>query len=396
MALGFFMGLKNGIGRFMDPDGNVVKIPGNKVPKNLKPGMDFDYRAPKTKRPDPNLEREPFNPADKKKFKLEQEPHKPGGKGEMELMNIRIAEPVSAKTSKATNSPRDRQQFVMKRLIAKGWTAPQAAGIVGRFTVESFPDLRTNAVGDKEIPGASHGIGQWNRERKAAMLAYTTGKIPPGKYSNHPLVVAAHKASPGPGDRNDLGRQVDFFDWEIKNDPGERIAYMAIKRAKTAADAGTGMMHYERPRGYTTRNPSGGMHHRETVKRSENIMAQYDPNYTPKVAMAGHEKDVDAAKMIADVETGDALAMEAIQPLIEEDPTLAELFGLENDDGTSEEDEEDTFGSAVSTASEEIPAGEGADTSDNWAFLQAMMQQGQQASQGGAFPSFKDLFGEPG
>lgn len=341
MALGFFVGIKEGVGRFMDAAGKVSEIPASRVPKNLKPGQDFNYRASSSG-------------------------------------NFRIAEPVSTRTGKATNSPRDRQQYAVKHLMSKGWSAPQASGIVARLTVESYPDLRTNAVGDREIPGASHGIGQWNRERKAAMIAYTTGKIPAGKYSNHPLVKEAAAASPGNRGRDNFDAQLDFWDWEVRNSPAERIAYAAIRRAKTAEDAGTGMMHYERPRGYTSGNPRGGMHWKETVSRSANIMKQFDPNYTPHLQMTDDPKSVDTANIVSDIEQGDMVTAEAIGAL--DDPILSDVFGTGNDG----EEDEDTFGETVSTASQTFAEESQPEdlSDDNWAFIQQMIQQGQQASQG--------------
>lgn len=361
MATGFFIGLKNGFGEFMDEAGQVLRVPANRVPRKLQPGQDFKYRA--------------------------------NSKGD----NIHIAEPVSAR-AQASNSPRDRQQFAIKHLISKGWTAPQASGIVGRFMVEAYPDLRTNAVGDKDIPGASHGIGQWNRERKAAMIAYTTGRNPGGRYADHPLVLAALEASPGSRSKNDLGAQLDYFDWELRNSPSERIAYNTIRRAKNPIDAAAGMMHYERPRGYTSSSPTRGMHWSRTAKNAAHVMRAYDPNYDAKVDLVASPHDVDRANAATNNELGDMGTAEAIArgEGFSEDDSLNQVLGLD-DDVSDQTDDEDTLGGAISSAAEDYGTEtEGVDTSDSHAFIQEMIRQGQEASAGSLprLPNLNEVLGE--
>jgi hypothetical protein len=62
-----------------------------------------------------------------------------------------------------------------------GYTPVQASGFVGSLMQESGPNLNPQAHGDKTIPGGSRGIGQWNRERRLAMEAFTgMANIPGG------------------------------------------------------------------------------------------------------------------------------------------------------------------------------------------------------------------------
>lgn len=362
MARGFFLGMDKGIARVLDDQGKVMEVPATQIPQGLTAGQDFNFRASQS------------------------------GK-------FRIAEPVS-KRKTVSNSARDRQQYAMQRLMGKGWTGPQAAGIVGRFMVESFPDLRTTAVGDKEIPGASHGIGQWNRERKAAMQAYTTGKAPNGKFTDHPLVVAAAKASPGNRGAGNLDAQIDFFDWEIRNSPSERLAYAAVRRAKTAEDAATGMMHYERPRGYLSKAPSRGLHWHKTVRNASMVMKQYDPNYEFKTDFAASQRDVDTSNMAIRDETGDMRVAEQSQG--DYGRTMGDAIsfgglegGMEDSFVSEEASDEETLGEQIGGAfSEASGFGEEAETVDLSSIrqkIQMMMQQGQTAAASG--PTMKDIFG---
>lgn len=362
MALGFFLGMAKGIGRVLDEKGKIVEVPAARIPKNLQAGQDFKFRS--------------------------------SASGE-----FRIAEPVSIRKTES-NSPRHRQQYAMNRLMQKGWTGPQAAGIVGRFMVESFPDLRTTAIGDREIPGASHGIGQWNRERKAAMQAYATGKVPGGKFTEHPLVLAAAKASPGNRGAGNFDAQIDFFDWEIRNSPSERLAYAAVRRAKTAEDAATGMMHYERPRGYLSKAPSRGMHWHRTVKNATMVMKQYDPNYEFKSDFAANQRDLDLANMSVRDETGDMTVAERTQNSFGESqadgPPIFDTSTEDNFDSQEAPDEE-TMGETLGFAEEGgAMEAETVDTSHHRARIQEMIQQGQQAQMGGlpGLPTFRDLFGQ--
>lgn len=350
MALGFFLGVRKGIGRIMDPSGKIMEVPLARIPKGLQPGQDFNYRASSSG-------------------------------------NFRIAEPVSVR-KRASNSAKDRQQYAMQRLMKKGWTAPQAAGIVGRFMVEAFPDLRTTAIGDREIPGGSLGIGQWNRERKAALEAFATGRAS-GKYSDNPLVVAAAKAG-GNGEVGNLDTQIDFFDWEVRNSPSERIAYSALRASKTAEDAGTAMMHYERPRGYLSKSPSSGLHWNKTVRNAQSVMKSYDPNYEFKVDFTGNQRAIDMANLATRDETGDLVVMEQSQ----DDPGFMTMDEDESVINSGEKKREKTLGDLMGGGVEEteMSPGMGPDTSRVRAEIDASIERGRQASMS-PLPSLRDVFG---
>lgn len=101
--------------------------------------------------------------------------------------------------------------YVFGRLLERGYTPEQAAGIVGNLMQESTPRLNTAHVGDG---GNSIGMGQWNGPRRHALLAYAREQ---GK------------------DWRDLDTQIDFLDHELRT--SERAAGDAIRAAKTATEA---------------------------------------------------------------------------------------------------------------------------------------------------------------
>jgi Phage tail lysozyme len=114
-----------------------------------------------------------------------------------------------------------------------GYTPEQASGIVGNLMQEST--LNTGAVGDRSIPGASIGIGQWNRERQANLQAFAASR---GK----PL--------------SDFETQLAFVHHELQTTEG--AAGAALKKAKTVEAATTAMIGFERPQGWTAANPQAG------------------------------------------------------------------------------------------------------------------------------------------
>lgn len=151
-----------------------------------------------------------------------------------------------------------RRAYVRDRLMAKGWTAEQAAGVTGAFIQES--GLNAGIVGDQ---GISLGLGQWNNERQDALRAFaaSTGKS-----------------------ATDLDTQIDFFDHEIRTSPGERRALNALTSARTVDEAAVAMMHYERPRGYTPDNPTAGHGWANRVAYSKHVYGLSGGNAAPIAA----------------------------------------------------------------------------------------------------------------
>lgn len=348
MALGFFSHIKDGFAHIYNDKGGLTKVSAKKLPKDAKPGADIDVRT------------------------------SPKG-------HVRVGK---VGNSTKTNTAEDRQQYALRRLMSpghgpngKGWSREQASGMVGRWMQESYSRLDTGAVGDKEIPGASHGIGQWNRERKAAMIAYTTGKNPGGKFAGHPLVVAALKASPGNRGVSNFDAQLDFGDWELRNSPAERLAFTSLVHANTAEEASAAMMHYERPRHYRPGNPRGGHGFKQTVQYSNAVLRKYDPSYEPAVQVGGgdtYEPDPSAAEdpedpRAFDFSGGSGIASDEAGA---DEPTLGDTLGQGIQEAFTQEEEDPSRGDRRRQN------------------IADMIAQGQQANEGALprLPTIEELF----
>ena len=327
MALGFFLGIKDGFAKIQNEKGEVIDIDPARIPEGLRPGSDFNYRQSK--------------------------------RG-----HINIRPPAEPKKLRATNSAKARQAYAIRRLMSpghgpdgKGWSLAQASGIVGRFMVESFNHLDTNARNPKD-PGTSEGIGQWNRERKSAMRNFTS------KYENK------------------LDGQIDFFDHEIMNDPRERLARAALIQARTPEQSSIAMMHYERPGGYKPSRPTRGLGFQQTLANANSLMKGFDPDFVPEQSAvddslgdvapegAGYDPGSDPGNMTADA-------------------------GEMIDAG---QDEEQTLGDSIMSASTDYASGgDIVDTSGSLAFAQEMQAEGAQAAAQGGYlprlPTINEIFG---
>ena len=116
----------------------------------------------------------------------------------------RVEQPTGGKGE--TGNPKEAVAF----FVSKGWTPPQAAGIVGNLQAESGANLRTNAVGDG---GQAYGIAQWHPDRQAK-FAKAFGKD---------IRQAGFK------------EQLAFVQWELEN--SESKAAAKLKGAVTAEQA---------------------------------------------------------------------------------------------------------------------------------------------------------------
>lgn len=124
-------------------------------------------------------------------------------------------------------SPNARQAYGL--LLQLGYQPHQAAGIVGNLMQEAGAALSPSALGDSR---ASFGIAQWRDSRRAELMRY------------------AAKAGMNP---NELETQVRFLDNELRTT--ERGALDLLNRAKTPEEAATAFLKFERPSGYSDRNP---------------------------------------------------------------------------------------------------------------------------------------------
>lgn len=329
MGLGFFSHIADGFAHIYDDKGNLTKISAKRLPKGATPGKDIDVRT------------------------------SPKG-------HVRVGE---VGNSAKTNTEHDRQQYAINRLMSpghgpngKGWSREQAAGMVGRWMQESYTRLDTKARGDLEIPGASVGIGQWNRERKAGLIAFAKKQGKPA---------------------TDFDVQLDYGDWEIRNSPRERLAFTSLVHAKTTEEASAAMMHYERPRGYRPGNPRGGHGFKQTVQYANHVLKGYDPSYTPDVHIGG----------------GDDEAIIGSDPSAAEDPRAFDYSGGGADDSVDSSDiaDEKTLGQTLGDDFAEnfqAPEEDPARGDRRRQGIAEMIQQGVEASAGSLprLPTIEELF----
>lgn len=339
-GLGVLLGISNGIARIFRHDGTTMDVPQSRLPPGTNEGDDI--RVDSSKR----------------------------GFSRISPVGVR----AKASDTAPHDTAHDRQQFVMNRLIKHGWTPEQASGITGRFMVEAYDRLDTNARNPND-PGTSEGLGQWNRERKSSLYSFAKKLGKPA---------------------NDLGVQVDFFDHEVRNSPKERRALIALQGSDTPDEAATAMLHYERPKGYTPGNPRGGALWGLTVKNANKVMAAYDPNFTPSVNTASSAPGSSATGGSGgDYSSSDGTLGDGGE-LLAGDAGLD--TGLNSGPTDQAPTEEQTLGEAIGSAADAYGTpGQTVDTSGTAQTIQNMIQEGQQANAGGLprlpEPSFRDVFG---
>jgi hypothetical protein len=145
----------------------------------------------------------------------------------------------------------DRAQYAYQYFIKAGWTPVQAAAIVGNLQQESGQGLNPNARNPRD-PGTSIGIGQWNRERKANLMAFAAkqGSSPLSFDTQLAFVQNELKGLPDP---NSPGKTLPL--------PGAMSEAGVGGRLAQATDMTSAMKHaigYERPVGWSANNPMGG------------------------------------------------------------------------------------------------------------------------------------------
>ena len=124
-----------------------------------------------------------------------------------------------------------RARYVRNGLIERGLSPVAAAAAAGHGRQEST--LRPD--GPDGDAGTSSGIWQWRNERRAALQNF---------------------ASKRGGNWRDTDMQMDFFVHELQT--REKRAWTGLQRAGTLEAATEALMHFERPQGYSVRNPRGG------------------------------------------------------------------------------------------------------------------------------------------
>lgn len=131
-------------------------------------------------------------------------------------------------------------------LIREGLPARAAQALVARFQQESGPGLNTTAHGDRNLPGGSHGIAQWNRERLAGLKKF------------------------GGDNWTDLTTQARYVAHELRGP--EKAAGRVLFDPNQSNEAYLhAAMSYERPAGWTRQNPAGGHGYQNTQRNFMNL-----------------------------------------------------------------------------------------------------------------------------
>jgi hypothetical protein len=170
----------------------------------------------------------------------------------------------AAMTAKYGGGSEDARK-AMEFFIAKGYSAPQAAGIVGNLMQES--GLRTAALnpGDGNDGSDSIGIAQWNGPRAEALRAY---------------------AAQNGGNTDDLMTQLGFIDHELQG-PESRVreALLASTDPISATKAFVG---YERPQGWTPEAPWNAHGFNNRARHAASLAGQDYAAPATQVADAGN------------------------------------------------------------------------------------------------------------
>ncbi|MFK4060726.1 phage tail tip lysozyme [Brucella anthropi] len=137
---------------------------------------------------------------------------------------------------------------------SQGWSKEQAAGIVGNLIAESRLNTQARNRGDGTDGSDSIGLGQWNGNRARALRDFASSR---GK------------------DWHDFETQLAFVDHELRTT--ESSAGNALKSAKNVDEATAAFIGYERPAGWSARNPRGGHNYSGRLKFASQA-AGVDPN----------------------------------------------------------------------------------------------------------------------
>lgn len=148
----------------------------------------------------------------------------------------------------------DREQAAMNYFVTQaGFSAAQAAGIVGNLTNESSMNPTAVAPNDAGPGLDSEGLAQWNRDRLANLKSFAQSQGV---------------------EYTDFNVQLAFVVSELQNDPYERRqAGVPLSSAVNVRDATIAMTNYERFKGYE--QGASSPETQERIADAERIFAQY-------------------------------------------------------------------------------------------------------------------------
>jgi hypothetical protein len=158
----------------------------------------------------------------------------------------------------------------MQYFQSQGWTPAQAAAIVGNLQQESYARLDPNALRKNDAGPGNHsmGLAQWNRERLGALRDF-----------------AKQQGKPW----NDFQTQLEFVQHELTGT--ESRVGKALKGAGDISAATAAFVGYERPQGWSLKNPTGAHGWENRLANASALYGSGKPAYSAgpgRGSMAGY------------------------------------------------------------------------------------------------------------
>jgi len=166
----------------------------------------------------------------------------------------------------------DNAQLAMQYFQSQGWTPAQAAAIVGNLQQESYARLDPAAMRANDAGPGNHsmGLAQWNRERLGALRDF-----------------AKQQGKPW----NDFQTQLEFVQHELTGT--ESRVGKALKSAGDVNAATAAFVGYERPQGWSLKNPTGAHGWENRLANASALYGNGAPAYSAgpgRGSMAGYKK----------------------------------------------------------------------------------------------------------
>ncbi len=151
-----------------------------------------------------------------------------------------VADPETAPVIPADNV--DRPAWGVNLFRNLGWPRNAAIVLIGNFQQEAFMDLRTEAKGDKHLPGGSIGLGQWNNGSKGQFRRRTEFED---------FCKKLGKST------TDFEANIRFADYELRTSE-KTWGKLLMENSPTIYTACKWGISYLRPQGWSALYPQGG------------------------------------------------------------------------------------------------------------------------------------------
>lgn len=182
--------------------------------------------------------------------------------------------------------------YAYRYFIDKHKLAPHmAAGVVGNLMQESTMNTGARNPGDGRDGSDSIGVAQWNGSRAKALRSYAGDNL------------------------HDLDTQLDFVMHEMREGP-ERGVWNKLQDSRNVDEATAAMISYERPQGWTAKNPRGGhgwdnryswaqeVHGASPQDIARNTTAQYGSTQSPDFGQRVEPAQQQVSQPTADAQQG--------------------------------------------------------------------------------------------